>query len=39
MNGCLSYHAPNSMQAALRCAAQHFVYSSITGGFMKESGA
>lgn len=26
------------MQAALRCAAQHFVYSSITGGFMHETG-
>jgi len=27
------------MQKALRCAAQHFVYSSITGGFMGETGA
>jgi hypothetical protein len=26
------------MQSALRCAAQHMVWSSITGGFMGESG-
>ena len=26
------------MQRALKCASQHFVYSSITGGFMGETG-